>query len=381
MEMGYSKINMTKPTTSKQKLNVAMIGSGFIGKVHSNAFRQVGHFFQLPYELNLKVICGRNRSRLEAAASQWGWEEAETDWRLVVNRKDIDVVDIAVPNALHAPIAIAAADARKIVFCEKPLATSLEEAERMAEALRGIPNLVWFNFRRLPAVAFAKQLIKEGRTGRPYHYRALYLNQSGNDPSKASGWRYQRSEAGSGAAGDLLSHAIDLALYLNGPIRELTAMTHTFAAARDVDDAALMLVRFENGSIGSFEASRYGVGCQNRNTFELNGSKGMLKFSLENMNILEFYDATEIPNLRAPRSLMVSGPDQPYWQTFWKPGHAIGYEHPFIATLGDFLQSMAAGEAFHANFEDAVGVQRVLDALQRSALSGKWVSVDHIATA
>jgi predicted dehydrogenase len=376
MEIGYSKINMTKPTTSKQKLNVAMIGSGFIGKVHSNAFRQVGHFFQLPYELNLKVICGRNRSRLEAAASQWGWEEAETDWRLVVNRKDIDVVDIAVPNALHAPIAIAAAEARKIVLCEKPLATSLEEAERMAEALRGIPNLVWFNFRRLPAVAFAKQLIEEGRTGRPYHYRALYLNQSGNDPSKASSWRYQRSEAGSGAAGDLLSHAIDLALYLNGPIRELTAMTRTFAPARDVDDAALMLVRFENGSVGSFEASRYGVGCQNLNTFELNGSEGMLKFSLENMNSLEFYDATEIPNLRASRSLMMTGPDQPYWQTFWKPGHAIGYEHPFIATLGDFLQSMAAGETFHVNFEDAVAVQRVLDALHRSALSGNWVRVD-----
>jgi predicted dehydrogenase len=372
---------MTKPTTSKQELNVAMIGSGFIAKVHSNACRQVGHFFQLPYELNLKVICGRNRSKLEAAASQWGWEEVETDWQLVVNRKDIDVVDIAVPNALHAPIAIAAAEARKIVFCEKPLATSLEEAQRMAEAVRGIPNLVWFNFRRLPAVAFAKQLIEEGRTGRPCHYRAQYLNQSGNDPSKSSGWRYQRSEAGSGAAGDLLSHAIDLALYLNGPIRELTAMTHTFAAGRDVDDAALMLVRFENGSIGSFEASRYGVGCQNRNSFELNGSKGMLRFTLEDMNSLEFYDASETPNLRASRKLMVTGPDHPYWQNFWKPGHPIGYEHPFIATLGDFLQSMAAGESFHANFEDAVAVQQVLDALQRSASSGSWVSVsDNAAT-
>jgi predicted dehydrogenase len=372
---------MTKPATSKQKLNVAMIGSGFIGKVHSNAYRQAGHFFQLPYELNLKVICGRNRSKLEAAASQWGWEEIETDWRHVINRKDIDVVDIAVPNALHAPIAIAAAEARKIVLCEKPLATSLEEAQRMAQAVRGIPNLVWFNFRRLPAVAFAKQLIEEGRTGRPYHYRTLYLNQSGNDPSKSSGWRYQRGEAGSGAAGDLLSHAIDLALYLNGPIRELVAMTHTFAAGRDVDDAALMLVRFENGSIGSFEASRYGVGCQNRNTFELNGSKGMLKFTLEDMNSLEFYDASETPNLRASRKLMVTGPGHPYWQTFWKPGHTIGYEHPFIATLGDFLQSMAAGESFHANFEDAVAVQQVLDALQRSASSGSWVSVSDNAAA
>src|SRR5208282_2364762 len=318
---------------TKQKLNIAMIGSGFIGKVHSNAFRQVGHFFDLPYELKLKTICARNRQKLEAAAAQWGWEEAETDWRALIGRKDIDVVDIAVPNALHAPIAMAAAEAGKIVLCEKPLATSLEEAERMAEAVRSLPNLVWFNYRRIPAVAFAKQLIEEGHLGQTYHYRALYLNQSGNDPAKASGWRYRRGDSGSGAAGDLLSHAIDLALYLNGPIGELTAMTHTFAAGRDVDDAALLLSRFSNGSVGSFEVSRYGVGCQNRNTFEINGSKGMVRFSLEDMNRLEFYDATEAPDLRASRNVLVTGPNHPYWQTFWKPGHEIGYEHPFIATL------------------------------------------------
>jgi predicted dehydrogenase len=359
-----------------KKLNIAMIGSGFIGKVHSNAFRQAGNFFDLPYELNLKVICGRNREKLESAAARWGWQEIETDWQALVGRKDIDVVDIAVPNALHAPIAIAAADAGKVVLCEKPLATSLEEAERMARAVRNVPNLVWFNYRRVPAVAFAKQLIEEERTGQPYHYRALYLNQSGNDPSKASGWRYQRKEAGAGAAGDLLSHAIDLALYLNGPIRELTAMTHTFAPQRDVDDAALMLARFANGSIGSFEVSRYGVGCQNRNTFELNGSKGMLRFDLEDMNRLDFYDATEVPSLRGSRSVMVTGPNHPYWEVFWKPGHALGYEHPFIATLGDFLNSMARQETFHANFEDAVAVQRVLDAVERSGLSGHWVTLD-----
>lgn len=361
---------------TKQKLNIAMIGSGFIGKVHSNAFRQVGHFFDLPYELYLKVICGRNRAKLEAVAAHWGWEEVETDWRTIISRKDIDVVDIAVPNALHAPIAIAAAEAGKIVLCEKPLATSLEEAERMAKAVRRVPNLVWFNYRRVPAVAFAKQLIDQGRTGQPFHYRALYLNQSGNDPSKATGWRYKRSESGTGAAGDLLSHSIDLALYLNGPISELTAMTHTFAPGRDVDDAALLLARFSNGSIGSFEVSRYGVGCQNRNTFEINGSKGMLRFSLEDMNRLDFYDATETPNLQGSRSLMVTGPNHPYWEIFWKPGHAVGYEHPFIATLGDFLHSMAREETFHPNFEDSLAVQRVLDALERSALSRNWVRLD-----
>ena len=360
---------------TKQKLNIGMIGSGFIGKVHSNAFRQVGHFFDLPCELGLKVICGRNRTKLEAAAAQWGWEEVETDWRAIVDRKDIDVIDIAVPNALHAPIAIAAAEAGKTVLCEKPLATSLSEAEAMAKAVRNVSNLVWFNYRRIPAVVFAKQLIEEGRTGQAFHYRALYLNQSGNDPSKASGWRYQRSEAGMGAAGDLLSHSIDMALYLNGPIVELMAMTHTFASGRDVDDAALLMARFANGSIGSFEVSRYGVGCQNRNAFEINGSKGMLRFSLDHMNRLEFYDATEVPSLRATRDLMVTGPKHPYWETFWKPGHTLGYEHPFIATIGDFLGTMARQERFHPDFEDALAVQRVLDALERSASSRSWVAL------
>ena len=360
-------------TMIKQKLNLAMIGSGFIAKVHSNAFRQAGHFFDLPYELHLKVICGRNRGKLDSAATQWGWEEVQTDWQAVIGRKDIDLVDIAVPNALHAPIAIAAAEAGKAVLCEKPLATSLEEAQRMAKAVRHVPNLVWFNYRRVPAVVFAKQLIEEGRLGQTFHYRALYLNQSGNDPAKASGWRYQRGEAGTGAVGDLLSHSIDLALYLNGPIAEVNAMTHTFAPGRDVDDAALLFARFANGSIGSFEVSRYGVGCQNRNTFEINGSKGMLGFNLDDMNRLDFFDATEKLPLRGMRSLSVTGPDHPYWQNFWKPGHAIGYEHPFIATLADFLYAWARKEPFHVNFEDAVAVQRVLDAVERSATSHNWV--------
>ncbi len=367
---------MAKTSGARKKLNVAMIGSGFMGKVHSNAFRQVGHFYDVPYELHLKAVCGRDRAKLEASATQWGWEEAETDWRKLVDRKDIDVIDVAVPNALHAPIAIAAAEAGKIVLCEKPLATSLEEAERMAKALRQVPHLVWFNYRRLPAIAFAKQLIDEGRTGQPYHYRALYLNQSGNDPTKASGWRYQRSASGTGAAGDLLSHVIDTALYLNGPIIELSAMTHVFAAGRDVDDAAITMVRFSNGSIGTLEATRYGVGNANSNSFELNGSKGMLKFSLDDMNRLNFYDATETANLRATRNILVTGPDQPYWKTFWKPGHTIGYEHPFIATIGDFLQAMASGEKFHVNADDAVEVERVLEALARSATSREWVKVN-----
>lgn len=359
----------------KHKLNIAMIGTGFIAKAHSNAFRQVGHFFNTPYELGLKVVCGRNQNKLDSAAAQWGWAGVATDWQAVVGRPDIDIVDIAVPNALHAAIAIAAAGAGKTVLCEKPLATSLAEAESMAKAMREVPSLVWFNYRRIPAVVFAKRLIGEGRLGQTYHYRATYLNQSGNDPGKANTWRYKRSEAGTGAAGDLLSHSIDSALYLNGPITELTAMAHTFAPGRDVDDATLLLVRFANGSIGTFEATRYGVGCRNRKTLEINGAKGMLRFNLEEMNQLEFLDATELPNQQGVRNLSVTGPDHPYSENFWKPGHTIGYEHTFIATLGDFLGSLDRQKPSHSDLDDAVAVQRVLDAVERSAGSRTWVKL------
>jgi|SRR5437868_819979 predicted dehydrogenase len=357
------------------KLSIAMIGAGFIAKAHSNAFHQVNHFFRTPYQLGLKVICGRNPDRLQAMASQWGWEETHTDWRSVIGRKDIDVIDIATPNVLHAPIAIAAAQAGKIVFCEKPLAVSLPEAESMAEAASTVPTLVWFNYRRVPAVALAKRMIDEGRIGQPYHYRALYLNQSGNDPSKASGWRYRRSESGSGATGDLLAHSLDTALYLNGPLSRLIAMTHTFAAGRDVDDAVLLLARFANGSIGTFEATRYGVGYRNRNAFEIHGSRGRLSFDLEDMNRLAYFDAVDPGSLQAPRDLLVTGPDHPYSENFWKPGHLIGYEHTFIATLGDFLLALSRGETFHPNFSDAVTVQRLLDAVQTSAASGHWTAL------
>jgi predicted dehydrogenase len=359
---------------SKQTLNVALVGTGFIAKAHSNAFRQAGHFFPTPYHLELKLLCGRNQATRNAMAEQWGWAETESDWQAAVERRDIDVVDIATPNALHAPIALAAARAGKIVLCEKPLATSVAEAEQMSQAARSRPNLVWFNYRRVPAVALAKRMIDEGRLGQIYHYRAVYLNQSGNDPSKASGWRYRRSESGSGAAGDLLSHLLDLALYLNGPITELTATTHTFAPGRDVDDSVALLARFDNGSVGTFEATRYGVGFRNRNAFEIHGSKGMLAFDLEDMNRLVYYDATEPASLQAPRNLLVTGPDHPYWQNFWKPGHIIGYEHTFIATLGDFLTALAEGKTFHPNFDDGLRIQRLLQTVELSANSRQWKS-------
>ena len=359
----------------KRQLNIAMVGSGFIARAHSNAFHQVGHFFEVPFSLCTKVVCARDHQKLQAFAQQWEWQETALEWESVVSRKDIDVVDIAVPNALHASIALAAAKAGKIVLCEKPLALTVEEAAKMAEAVRILPNLVWFNYRRVPAIALAKQWIEKGRLGQIFHHRAYYFNQSGADPAKGQTWRYRRSEAGSGAVGDLLSHLVDTARYLNGDISELSAMTHTFAPQRDVDDAALAMARFANGSIGSFEASRFGVGRRNGNGFEIYGSKGSLAFDLEDMNRLQLFDATEPAALQATKSMLVTGPDHPYSAIFWKPGHLVGYEHTFIATLGDFLVTLARQEPFHPNFDDGLKTQKIIAAVEASAVSGVWTRV------
>lgn len=357
----------------KRELNIAMVGSGFIARAHSNAFHQVGHFFDSMFELKTKVVCARDQDRLQTFASQWGWEETCSDWKSAIFREDVDIVDIAVPNALHAPLALAAAKAGKIVFCEKPLAMSVEEARAMADAVRGKPNLVWFNYRRAPAIAFAHQLIAEGRVGDAYHYRSYYFNSSGADPSKGNTWRYRRREAGSGAIGDLLSHSLDMGVHLNGEITELSAWAHTFAPGREVDDAVAVIARFANGSVGTFEASRFGVGRRNGMGFEMYGSKGRLAFDLEDMNRLQFTDAGDPPQLQAPRNLLVAGPGHPYATNFWKPGHIVGYEHTFIATLGDFLSSLESGGPFHPNFDDALRIQQLLNAVEISAASRNWV--------
>jgi predicted dehydrogenase len=349
-------------------LNVALIGQGFMGRAHSNAYCQAPHFFELPFTLRRKVICGRNRGGLDKMASTWGWDEVETDWRAVVDRKDIDIVDVSTPNVLHAEMAIAAAQAGKIVFCEKPLAVSAEEGTRMVEAARSVPTMVWFNYRRTPGIAFSRKLIAEGRLGQVFHYRGTYLQEWGNDPTRPPGWKTSKAEAGSGVLGDLMSHAIDTALFLNGPIREVSAMMHTFAAGRDVDDATLLLARFENGSIGTFEATRYAVGCRNQNRFEIHGSKGMLRFNLEQLNHVEFFDAAGAREMEGPRRLLVTN-------EFWKPGHVAGYEHTFVSALADFLRAHAAGEPFHPDFADAQRVQEVLGAAEVSARKREWTVV------
>ncbi|MCC7497642.1 MAG: Gfo/Idh/MocA family oxidoreductase [Bryobacterales bacterium] len=358
------------------KLRVALIGHGFMGRAHSNAFAQVGRFFDLPYQLERAVLCGRNREPLQAMASRWGWRETATDWRALVDRDDIDLVDIATPNATHAEMAIALARAGKIVLCEKPMAISREQGSEMVEAARNVPTMVWFNYRRVPAVAYARQLIDEGRIGPVYHYRAVYLQDWPALGATTKTWKLSKAGAGSGVLGDLLSHIVDLALYLNGDISEVSAMMHTFAPGREIDDATMAMARFANGSVGSFEATRYAVGCRNRNQFEIHGQLGMLRFDLEDMARLEYFDATAPPRLQGTRKIMVTGPNQPYANNYWKPGHVIGYEHTFIGALGDFLQALAAGSEFHPGFADAQKVQVVLDAIERSAGSRSWVAVE-----
>ena len=248
----------------KPELRVALLGQGFMGKAHSNAYSQAGHFYDLPYTIRRRLLCGRDAAALAAMADRWGWEETSTDWRSAIERTDIDAVDISLPNHLHAPAAIAAAQAGKIILCEKPLALSLDEAMAMVEAARGVPTMVWFNYRRVPAIACARQLIDEGRLGTIFHYDAAYRQQWGADLSRAATWRMDPALAGSGVADDLLTHLLDTALYLNGPIREGIAITRTFAPNRKVDDAFAAMVTFENGSLGMFEATRFGIGMQER---------------------------------------------------------------------------------------------------------------------
>jgi predicted dehydrogenase len=359
----------------KPELRVALLGQGFMGKAHSNAYSQAGHFYDLPYTIRRRLLCGRDAGALATMADRWGWEETSTDWRTAIERSDIDAVDISLPNHLHAPAAIAAAQAGKIILCEKPLALTVDEARTMVEAARGVPTMVWFNYRRVPAIAFAKQLIDSGRLGTIFHYDAAYRQQWGADLSRAATWRMDPALAGSGVADDLLTHLLDTALYLNGPIREGIATTQTFAPNRKVDDAFAAMLRFENGSLGLFEATRFGIGVKNGNTFQMHGSKGMLRFNLEKLNHLEFVDATQPSTEQGPRDLLVTDLKHPIFPNFWRPGHIIGYEHTFIAALAEFLDCLSRGVEFHPNFADGYEVQKVLDALQQSAKTRQWVAL------
>ncbi|MGC8783127.1 MAG: Gfo/Idh/MocA family protein [Armatimonadota bacterium] len=387
---------------SKRKLNVALIGYQFMGKAHSNAYRQVARFFDdLEVEPVLKVICGRNEENVRKAAQKYGWEEYDTSWERVVERKDIDLVDVSVPGNMHAPIAIAAANAGKMVLCEKPLANTLAEARQMYEAVQKnkVPNALCHNYRFAPAVQLAKQLIDEGRIGKIYHFRGTYLQDWIVDPNFPLVWRLQKEVAGSGAHGDLNAHLIDMARFLVGEIAEVSGMMETFikqrpklAAADDrlggvassemgevtVDDAALFLVRFENGAIGSIEATRFALGRKNYNRFEINGSKGSLVFNLERMNELEVYLQDDPPHIRGFRVVQASDSVHPFMSAWWPVGHIIGYEHTFINLVYTMLKAFDKGEQFKPNFEDGVRNQAVLEAVDISSQQKRWVSISEL---
>ncbi|MCL6476004.1 MAG: Gfo/Idh/MocA family oxidoreductase [Firmicutes bacterium] len=387
---------------SKRKLNVALIGYQFMGKAHSNAYRQVARFFDdLEVEPVMKVICGRNEENVRKAAQKYGWEEYDTSWERVVERKDIDLVDVSVPGNMHAPIAIAAANAGKMVLCEKPLANTLAEARQMYEAVQKnkVPNALCHNYRFAPAVQLAKQLIDEGRIGKIYHFRGTYLQDWIVDPNFPLVWRLQKEVAGSGAHGDLNAHLIDMARFLVGEIAEVSGMMETFikqrpklAASDDrlggvassemgevtVDDAALFLVRFENGAIGSIEATRFALGRKNYNRFEINGSKGSLVFNMERMNELEVYLQDDPPHIRGFRVVQASDSVHPFMSAWWPVGHIIGYEHTFINLVYSMLKAFDKGEEFKPNFEDGVRNQAVLEAVDVSSQQRRWVSISEL---
>ena len=371
-------------------LNVALIGYAFMGRAHSNAYRQVGRFFTPKYLPRMKVLCGRTPAGVKAAAEQLGWEETATDWRDVVRRKDIDIVDIATPGDSHAEIAIEAAKAGKVVFCEKPLANTVKEAEKMLAAVTkaGVLHMICHNYRRAPAVMLAKQLIEEGKLGRLYHYRGTYLQDWVADPSIPLVWRLRKEAAGSGALGDIASHSLDLARFLVGEISEVTGALETFVKERPlpdnpkkkgkvtVDDASASVVRFANGALGTIEASRFATGRKNYNRFEINGSKGSVAFNLERMNELDVYLTGDDPAVQGFHNVMVTnGASHPYFAHWWPDGHIIGYEHTFIHTVYDLLEAIATNKVPTPNFEDGVRNQKVLDAMEKAAVTRRWVKV------
>jgi len=365
-----------------------------MGRTHSNAFLQAGHFFDLPYQPVLQAACARNPERLKAFAENWGFASAETDWRRMIERKDIDLIDIASPNDTHAEVAIAAAKAGKMVMCEKPLGRNAAEARDMTEAVEsaGVANMVWYNYRRVPAVALLKHLIEEGRFGRIFHYRAKFLQDwtiSQDLPQGGEGlWRLDVSVAGSGVTGDLLAHCIDTALWLNGPITAVTAMTETFIKERKhnltgkvqpvgIDDASAFLCRFQNGSLATFEATRYARGHKALYTLEINGEHASAMWDLHDLHRIQYFDHRDEGRVRGWRSVHITDGDHPYMKHWWVPGLQIGYEHTFIHQAADFLQGVSSGKPAAPTFRDALATDQVTDAVLQSAKTARWERIPH----
>lgn len=374
----------------KKIVRVGLIGYGLMGKAHSNAYKRVGDFFpELEYRPVLKAVCGRNEERVQAFAEQWGYESFETDWKVLIDRDDIDAIDICVPNEMHAEIGIAAAEAGKMVLCEKPLARTVGEAQPMVDAVEkaGVKNTVWYNYRRVPAVTLAKQVVDSGKLGKIFHYRANFLQDWTINPELPQGgeglWRLDIDAAGSGVTGDLLAHCIDTAMWLNGGIRDVSAVTETFVKERvhqlsgevqkvGIDDACIFHCHFENGSLGLFEATRYARGHKAQNTFEINGAHASIRWDLHDMTRLEYFDHRDESIVRGWRSIHVSDDDQPYMDKWWIPGTSIGYEHTFVHQVADFLKSIETGDPCSPTFIEAQETQKVCEAVLDSAKSRSW---------
>jgi predicted dehydrogenase len=384
----------------KKKLNVGIVGYKFMGKAHSNGWRQAPKFFDMEVEPVLKAACGRNREQVKTFADHWGWESIETDWQSLVKRDDIDIIDIAAPQYLHFPIAMEAAKHGKHIFCEKPLAMSVAEAKQMVAAAdkAGIKHYINHNYRRCPAVMLAKRLIDEGKIGRIFHWRGAYLQSWIVDPEFPLTWHLQKRFAGSGPHGDLNSHSIDLARFLVGDIKKVTCMTSQFIKERPlpdeaasgtfsgkvkgkqkgavtVEDAAFMLAEFENGALGSFEATRFAPGRKNYNYFEIYGSKGSLIFDLERMNELKFFSNSDPADAQGFRTILATENVHDYMPGWWPPGHIIGYEHEFVHAMVDFCRAIARNKNIEPNFHDGLKEMMVLEAGLRSAETGRQVAV------
>ena len=370
-------------------LRIGMIGYGFMGRAHSNGYRRVNNFFDLEYRPVLQAVAARDAAKARQFADKWGYASVETDWRKLVERKDIDAVDICTPNNLHKEIALACAANGKMILCEKPLAMNGKEGEEMVAAIEkaGVANTVWYNYRKVPAVSLAKKIIEEGRLGKIFHYRANFLQDwtiNANLPQGGEGlWRMDADVAGSGVVGDLLSHCIDTALWLNGSITTVTAMTETFVKERmhqltgkvekvNIDDACSFLCRFSNGSLGLFESTRYARGHKALYTFEINGENASIRWDLHDLNRLEYFDNADASTVRGWRSIHVTDGDQPYMDKWWVPGLGIGYEHSFVHQVADFLKSLETGAPCSPTFKEALETQKVCEAVLDSAASGSW---------
>ncbi len=384
---------------SKPALGIGLVGYQFMGKAHSNAYRQANRYFDLPRQVRMKTICGRTEAGVSEAADRLGWEGYSTDWRSLLDDPDIHVIDISTPGDSHEEIAIAAAEAGKAVWCEKPIANTLAGAEAMHAAVMksGVHNGVFHNYRKCPAIALARQIIAEGRIGEIHHVRAVYLQDWIVDPDFPLVWRLQKDRAGSGSLGDIGSHSIDLARHLAGEITDVMGHLHTFVIERPVlaesaaglaaasggtemgevtvDDAAIVIARFANGALGTFEASRFCQGRKNYNRIEINGRKGSLVFNMERMNELEFYSAEDPEGMQGFRLIQATEGCHPWCSAYWPTAHIIGYEHTFINWVVDAVRSYDAGEKMDPDFDDGLMNQRVLDAINRSAEGGAWAAV------